>query len=403
MSDLDIDDQIKDLANLLQEMKQKAAEDINNNFNYESEFTEIKNYTSQIYDIVKNMPPEQIESYQQEQDNPPSLPPVNNKEIKSLKILHRQEKIFGDAPIRAMCLLSDNRIAFGSLRGEIAIYQIDLIKQTAQEIMKPFNAHSDIIQSLSTTNNGDLISGSDDFKVKLWSIGKNNIFIKPGFSVNTNCHEDSITKVLGLKNGLIASSSNVQKEEQPSLILWNTKRELQSEYKDSKFSAFSMTEVKNKNRVLAVLSFGNNKKLCLFDSNNFTTPLATIKTLECTNRNALFALPNSHVAILRDQDMCIVEVNSSSINEKKIIKHEEINSNSTEVAFEMHPDEESFVFTVDKHLIQIESKGNFKILKCHKFENEFGGEGVFFMKRDDKLYIVADNKQRGFTLFAVNH
>jgi hypothetical protein len=269
--------------------------------------------------------------------------------------------------------------------------------------MKPFAAHNDIIQSLSTTNNGDLISGSDDFKVKLWSIGKNNIFIKPGFSVNTNCHEDSITKVLGLKNGLIASSSNVQKEEQPSLILWNTKRELQSEYKDSKFSAFSMTEVKNKNRVLAVLSFGNNKKLCLFDSNNFTTPLATIKTLECTNRNALFALPNSHVAILRDQDMCIVEVNSSSINEKKIIKHEEINSNSTEVAFEMHPDEESFVFTVDKHLIQIESKGNFKILNCHKLENEFGGEGVFFMKRDDKLYLVADNKQRGFTLFAVNH
>jgi WD40 repeat protein len=108
----------------------------------------------------------------------------------SLQTFHKKDWML------ALTMLTNNRLASGTLKGNIEIFDINSDKNL--QILKE---HTDLVTALTVLADGSLISCSGDKTIKLWDL-------RLGKCVKTlNAHSDRVCSLTVLSDGYLASGS----------------------------------------------------------------------------------------------------------------------------------------------------------------------------------------------------
>jgi WD40 repeat protein len=74
------------------------------------------------------------------------------------------------AEVRSLCFLPDNRLVSGWNSGHITVRNIKIWNITTSQRDKTFSAHEASVESISLTEDGQMVSGSGDGTCKLWDL-----------------------------------------------------------------------------------------------------------------------------------------------------------------------------------------------------------------------------------------
>ena len=172
---------------------------------------------------------------------------INSKRLKTIK---------NELKIKSMCFITNNTcLACGFDTGMINIWNL-----TNTNIKKSFKAHESSVCCLKLTKDqSKLISGSKDFKIKLWNLRKNNQCL-----IELNDHINTVSSFELKSNGFLISGSH-----DLTLNIWNLvdKKLLKSHYIGS---VINFTQLINDNFILIGCGDGVNShgEILVYDLNN---------------------------------------------------------------------------------------------------------------------------------------
>ena len=355
----DILKQVKDEVKKLN-MKQEEL------FNTEQNILKIKDNTSEILNILK-------EIYEQ---------PIIKKNIQSLnKVMEIEQKSY----VSSVVELSDSRIATGDYGGKIGLYSIDYEKDQ-WKINTELKGHNGYISSLCEINGNKLISGSFDKTIKVWKINNNTLTL-----MNTlDGHNDSVYQVISLANNIIASGSNDY-----TVRIWdiNSNKEIHSLKED--FIVFSLLKLKNKN-ILA--SSGKGEKITFWNTKTFAKE-HSVGCCNCSSSNGLIELPNHYIAVSGGLSTSIDIIDTDKYQLFKQIECNDYIVSSGVYYSSLHLlNNETFIYSHNGCFCQVSSV-EYEIVFKVKMEDEF--EGATVINAANGKYIIASNNKKGISIFRI--
>ena len=356
----------KDILKQVKDEVKKLTTKQEDLLNAEQNIITIKDNTSQILNILK-------EIYEQ---------PIIKKNIQSLnKVMEIEQKTY----ISSVIELNDLRIATGDYGGKISIYSIDYEKEQ-WKINTELKGHNGYISSLYELNGNKLISGSFDKTIKVWKINNNTLTL-----TNTlDGHNESVYQVISLSNNVIASGSNDY-----TIRIWdiNSNKEIHSLKED--FIVFSLLKLKNKN-VLA--SSGKGEKITFWNTNTFAKE-HSVGCCNCSSSNGLIELPNHYIAVSGGLSTSIDIIDTDNYQLFKQIECNDYIISSGVYYSSLHLlNNETFIYSHNGCFCQV-STNEYEIVFKVKMEDEFEGATVISSSNDK--YVVASNNKKGVSIFKI--
>ena len=256
----------------------------------------------------------------------------------------------------------DKRIASGSGEGSISISSYDVERKIwKREIHK--KAHDNSVNSLCTLNNNRLLSGSDDYSIKVWSISDVDLTLIKEIKEHTNF----VCKVIPLSKERFASCSN-----DGTVKVWkddNTYECLSTLRPDDWVS--SILQLRGK-EVLVSCGYKSSTGVSFWNLNNYTK-LHTIKGYGVALSTHMIELSDGNIALsANDEPYPIVIIDSSSYQVVTVIQLKEyITWCSSLCVF----DEHSFIYVYKGTFLQISNEDGEILFKSKggNFKGCFGG------------------------------
>ena len=369
MNQQQLEDYLQRYKNILKQIKdevkklQTKQEELNNT---EQNILQIKDNTTKILKILQG-----------NHEPSPSTQKYIHTMLKAMEIEH-------NADVSSILELNDLKIVTGDYKGCISLFSIDYEKDQWQKL-KELQGHNDCINSLSKLNEKRLISSSGDNTLKVWNISDNTItHMKTLEGYNSIIHQ-----VIPVTNDIIAFGlfNNTIK-----IVDVNTYKEILS--LDEDFVVCSLLKLKNK-EIMASSGYGNS--VSFWHTNSFIKE-CSVECCECNSLNGLIELPNHCVAVSGGGSSTIDVINVEYYQRIKQIKCEGYIT-SSDFPSSLHLlNNGTFVYSHEGSFCQISST-TYDILFKIKMEEEFLGFAL--ISALNGKYIIANNDQKGITIFKV--
>ena len=280
--------------------------------------------------------------------------------------------------------LSDKRIATGSSwEGTIIICSLDKETKLWSCDIKKENAHKGWISSLCELPENRLISCSDDFYIKIWNYQQYELFLL----CDIKEHTDWVYKVINLPENRFASCSWDQ-----TIQIW------------SSFPPYDQLATLKEKGSIECISFlkknGNLISSCCNSLSFWNIEVYNKETMLegiCTGfRNGLVELSNGEI-VASTVDYTIVIIDPIMFVVLQEIEDEESIGKSSSICL---LGDNSFIYVNDGWICQIAfNREKYELIYKVKIEKELKGRGVVMI--DNGNYMIADNSEKGFSLFDV--
>lgn len=289
--------------------------------------------------------------------------------------------------------LSDKQIAIGSLDGSITLGNFDYTSKQWQQTIKKENAHLNEITSLCELPNSNLISGSVDSLIKIWTI---NYSIFKLIQIQSIYQYGIIAKIIPITFNRFASCSN----DGNTVSLWNSisyeKIETPFENQNNPSSLLQLT---NQDEVLVINCWNDYNSGCL-KFYNLSFPYqqeGIIQGVFTDKRNGLIELFNGHIATsCCNPEPKIFIVDPFTYEKIAMIIDEEYILNCGPLCV---LNENSFLYGYRECLCEIAFiEGNYKIVYKNKKENQDIYGSNVILKINNGSYLISDEDQ-GLNMF----
>jgi WD40 repeat protein len=290
-------------------------------------------------------------------------------------------------PISTMLYLDDNRIITGGEDGSLAISTIDFRSKQWNILTHYTKAHDHYINAITKIDTTRLISASDDTKIKIWFINKDNTFTL--LKTLTN-HTREVRKVLYISNNRFISSAFDNK-----VIVWKIENNnyIKTKVIEEELGPSTMLQLKDKEIVLYPGKINDEKVLMFWDFKTYKK-LHHMNGVFSGSMNGLMQLPNGLV-VSADGGRAIYVIDPETYTLLKTITNSQFIVYDHKICSVSLLDGDSFIYVHGNCLCQI-SVYDYDMLFKVKQQGEFIGMALLTVKG---RYIIANNDHKGLTVY----
>ena len=310
-------------------------------------------------------------------------------------MFHSEIQNFEGNEISSFIQLIDGRILSGTVTGDMYLSSINLNGKSWNCESTFKNAHKDSITSFCELNDLQLISGSMDTTIKVWSLSQNKFTL---LSTLTK-HTDGIFKVIPLIN----SSNFLSCSADYTIRIWNSSKPYKEKYTiHEDKSVYLVIELKNhKDTIITCCRNLRTDYACyigVWDLIEYNQGNKTPKQLDCKSRvNSLIEISNNLIAAVTTKENCTVML-IHPIN-LTIVKQIGIEGFDGSISILSMFDKHSFLCICDGQLVQmIDSE---IVYTSEKNNNNFDGRAGLLIDIHYK-YIIGKNT-KGFCILEILH
>ena len=302
---------------------------------------------------------------------------------KLYSLFHTENK----QPISTMLSLDDTRIITGGEDGSLAISTIDFRNKQWNILTHHIKAHEHYINALTKIDTSRLISASDDTKIKIWFINKDNTFTL--LKTLTN-HTREVRKVLYITNNRFISSAFDNK-----VIVWKIENNnyIKTKVIEEELGPSTMLQLKDKETVLYPGKINDEKVLMFWDFKTYKK-LHHMNGVFSGSMNGLMQLPNGLV-VSADGGRAIYIIDPDTYTLLKTITNSQFIVYDHKICSISLLDGDSFIYVHGNCLCQL-SVYDYDILFKVKQQGEFIGMTLLTVKG---RYIIANNDHKGLTVY----
>lgn len=290
-------------------------------------------------------------------------------------------------PISTMLYIDDNRIITGGEDGSLAISTIDFRNKQWNILTHHTKAHDHYINALTKIDTTRLISASDDTKIKIWFINKDNTFTL--LKTLTN-HTREVRKVLYISNNRFISSAFDNK-----VIVWKIENNnyIKTKVIEEELGPSTMLQLKDKEIVLYPGKINDEKVLMFWDFKTYKK-LHHMNGVFSGSMNGLMQLPNGLV-VSADGGRAIYIIDPETYTLLKTITNSQFIVYDHKICSISLLDGDSFIYVHGNCLCQI-SVYDYDMLFKVKQQGEFIGMALLTVKG---RYIITNNDHKGLTVY----
>ena len=288
--------------------------------------------------------------------------------------------------INSIIELQDKRIALCSYDKSITVYSINYEEKKWTQDIKQVKAHEYIIDDICEISMNTLASVSEDKKIKIWKVNKNNLEL---LSTLTK-HTQQVYKVITLSEEQFATCSSDK-----TIKIWSNVspfNEVKTLTNDGDVS--NMIKLKTKEIILS--TNWSTMSIDFWDLKNYTK-ITSIKGVY-THRNSheMIELPNMFVAVsLVSEGNPIVIIDPINYCIVKTIKDPEyITDASALCVLDCH----SFIYVKEGKVLQISIHNDYEIIYKNKDKNKLRGWGEMITITNAYKLIIIPNKSNGIEI-----
>lgn len=284
------------------------------------------------------------------------------------------ENVFYPGDYSLILELTDKRIVGTSKNCSISICSIDYETKTWHHDVYKEHAHDQDIKSFCELPHSRLISGSNDYTIKVWATSKYELTLIQTLSQHTNI----VHKVIVINDNVFASCSHDK-----TIKLWNNEapyQEVSTLINES--IVCHILHISKRNTLIA----SNYANSLVFWNVKQCKVVAVVKGVYSANPNHMIELPNDHIAVSSyapTHPIVIVDVVKEIKEEGYITGHSSL----------CLVDDMSFVYVYDGRFVQIALKDYTVVYKSNAYEELNGFRGVLLV--GNKKYLLIENKSNG--------
>lgn len=201
--------------------------------------------------------------------------------------------------VYSICLLKDKRLASCSQENSIKIFSLETYKCEIE-----INDHNDWVSYVSILENGDLISSSYDFTIRIWEIYQNNYKCVKII----NSHTDIVSKAIQITGMRIGSCSH-----DSTIRIYKSHYPFECIKVLKGHTGFikNLIELKGKNYIC---SCGKDSTLRFWNTSNFSCE-KVVKGISCCSNNALAEIQGNQL-LIGDKVIMIVDLQTFQLKTK---------------------------------------------------------------------------------------